>query len=462
MGNEKVLLIDDSPEILAHLSEYLNAEGYAVDTAGDGTTAILMIEKKFYDIVVTDLKMPGLDGMGVLKFVKENSPESICMMLTGYGTIKNAIEAMKLGAFDYLTKPIKMEEVLLLFKKALEHRNLKRENIHLRSQLKRKYKFENIIGDSPKIQKVFETIEKVMDTDSTILILGETGTGKELVAKAIHFNSYRRNGPFVPVNCAAIPGELLESELFGHEKGAFTNAIRTRIGRFELANGGTIFLDEIGDMNLNLQSKLLRVLQERQFERIGGVKPVKIDIRVITATHQNLKKAIQQKDFREDLYYRLNVIPIEIPPLRERKSDIPLLVHSFLNYFSKTKRKEISGITDEALQQLMEYDWPGNVRELENIIERMVILSNNEVITVEDLPERVQSALDADHYPRHFEIPQEGVFLESAINEFEKQMILQALNKTGWVKNKAAKLLHLNRTTLIEKIKRQNIQPSSS
>jgi transcriptional regulator with PAS, ATPase and Fis domain len=292
--------------------------------------------------------------------------------------------------------------------------------------------------------------------------LGESGTGKELIAKAIHYNSYRREGPFVPVNCAAIPSELLESELFGHEKGAFTNAIRTRIGRFELANGGTLFLDEIGDMNPNLQSKLLRVLQERQFERIGGIKPINTDIRVISATHQDLKKAIQQKKFREDLYYRLNVIPIEIPPLREHISDIPLLVHHFFEQFSKSKKKEIKGITEEALQRLMEYGWPGNVRELENMVERIIILSDHEMITLQDLPEKIQVLPETDPSSRHFEIPDGGVSLETAVSEFEKQLILQALNKTGWVKNKAAQLLHLNRTTLIEKIKRQNLQGPNS
>ncbi|MGQ9646112.1 MAG: sigma-54-dependent transcriptional regulator [Thermodesulfobacteriota bacterium] len=461
MGNEKVLLIDDTPDILSYLSAYLTEKGYDVETASDGATGISMIDEKFYDVVLTDLKMPGVGGMEVLKYLRENSPESICVILTGYGTIKNAVEAIKLGAFDYLTKPVKLEEVQLTFTRALEHRHLKRENINLRNQLKKKYRFENIIGDSEKMEKVFETVEKVADSDSTVLILGESGTGKELIAKAIHYNSYRREGPFVPVNCAAIPSELLESELFGHEKGAFTNAIRTRIGRFELANGGTLLLDEIGDMSPHLQSKLLRVLQERQFERIGGVRPIKTDIRVIAATHHDLKKAIQQKKFREDLYYRLNVIPIEIPPLRERKTDIPLLVQHFLTDFSKRKKKKINGITDEALRRLMDYDWPGNVRELENIIERVVILSNHEVITLQDLPEKIQSLPEADH-PRRFEIPEEGVSLETVVGEFEKQLILQALNKTGWVKNKAAQLLRLNRTTLIEKIKRQNLQPIDS
>jgi len=461
VSNEKILVVDDSPEILAHLSEYLRNEGFDVETSDNGEQGISMMEKKYYDVILTDLRMPHLDGMEVLRYVTKHSPESICILLTGYGTIKNAVEAVKLGAFDYLTKPVKMDEILLTFKRAFEIRDLKRENLNLRNQLKRKYKFENIIGDSEKMRRIFETVEKVADTDSTILILGESGTGKELIAKAIHYNSYRREGPFIPVNCAAIPSELLESELFGHEKGAFTNAIRTRIGRFELANGGTVFLDEIGDMSPNLQSKLLRVLQERHFERIGGVKTVKVDIRIIAATHQDLKATVEQGKFRQDLYYRLNVIPMEVPPLRERKSDIPLLAHHFLNYFNRTKKRRIQGISKEAMNRLLQYHWPGNVRELENIIERIVILTNNEIISVQDLPERIQT-LSQEEPPLLFEIPEEGISLDNALNEFEKKLILQALNKTGWIKNKAAQLLNLNRTTLIEKIKRQNLQRPNS
>jgi DNA-binding NtrC family response regulator len=457
MSGEKILVIDDSPEILALFSECLKAEGYEVDTSEDGTRGIEMIEKKFYNLIITDLKMPGVDGMKVLEFAMEHSPDSICIMLTGYGTVKNAVEAIKMGAFDYLTKPVKMDEILVTLKRALDYRNLKMENINLRNQLKKKYRFDNIIGDHEKMQKVFEIVEKVADTDSTILILGESGTGKELIAKAIHYNCYRRDGPFVPVNCAAIPSELLESELFGHEKGAFTNAIRTRIGRFELANGGTVFLDEIGDMNPLLQSKLLRVLQERQFERVGGIKMIKTDIRIIAATHQDLKLAVQQKKFREDLYYRLNVIPIRIPPLRERKADIPLLAHYFLDHFNRSKKKKIRGIHEEALEGLMRYDWPGNVRELENTIERVVILIDHDLITPVDLPEKFHS-LPQPEPPKTLEIPEEGISLDTAVNEFEKNLILQALVKTGWVKNKAARLLNLNRTTLIEKIKRQNLQ----
>jgi DNA-binding NtrC family response regulator len=461
VGQERILIIDDSQDVCAHLAEYLRAEGFEVETSTEGAAGISLLESNFYDIVLTDLKMPGVDGMEVLRYLKEHAPESICIILTGYGTIKNSVEAIKLGAFDYLTKPVKLDEILITIQRALEHRDLKRENINLRSQLKKKYQFENIIGDSEPLQKIFETVEKVADTDSTILILGESGTGKELIAKAIHYNSYRREGPFVPVNCAAIPSELLESELFGHEKGAFTNAIRTRIGRFELANGGTLFLDEIGDMSPNLQSKLLRVLQERQFDRVGGIKTIKIDIRVIAATHQNLKKGVEEGKFREDLYYRLNVIPVEIPPLRKRVSDIPLLVHHFIDQFNRSKKREIQGIDAEALKRLMQYHWPGNVRELENVIERVVILSSKGILAVDDLPEKFQSLEETGHVISTG-IPEEGISLDSAVSEFEKTLILQALNKTGWVKNKAAQLLNLNRTTLIEKIKRQNLKRPNS
>jgi DNA-binding NtrC family response regulator len=456
MSGEKILVIDDSPEILTLFTEYLRAEGYEVDTSADGSTGIEMIEKKAYDLILTDMKMPSIDGMKVLEFSLNHSPDSICIILTGYGTVKNAVEAIKAGAFDYLTKPVKMDEILVTLKRALDYRSLKLENLNLKNQLKKKYRFENIIGDHERIQKVFEIVEKVADTDSTILILGDSGTGKELFAKAIHYNSYRRDRPFVPVNCAAIPSELLESELFGHEKGAFTNAIRTRIGRFELANGGTVFLDEIGDMNPLLQSKLLRVLQERQFERVGAVKTIKTDIRIIAATHQDLKVAVAQKKFREDLYYRLNVIPIRVPPLRERKSDIALLAHHFLEHFNRSKKKKIRAISDEAMEALVRYDWPGNVRELENTIERLVILVDHDVIAAQDLPEKFHLLAEAEP-AQVLEIPEEGISLDSAVNEFERNLILQALVKTGWVKNKAARLLNLNRTTLIEKIKRQNL-----
>jgi transcriptional regulator with GAF, ATPase, and Fis domain len=340
--------------------------------------------------------------------------------------------------------------------RAIEFRDLKRENIALKKQLKKKYKFENFIGDSLPMSKVFRVIEKVADTDSTVLILGESGTGKELVARAIHYHSMRREKPLIPVNCGAIPEELLESELFGHEKGAFTNAIRTRIGRFEMAHGGTIFLDEVAEMSPHLQVKLLRVLQEQEFERLGGAKTIKCDVRILAATNKDLDRLVEDGSFREDLYYRLKVIPVSLPPLRERRSDIPLLAHHFLENMARNKKGHPIEISKEAMKALMNYDWPGNVRELENIIERLVILSEGDRITLEDLPEKIAQrmalGLDSDAL-----IPEEGLSLTNAVSEYERQLIIHALEKADWVKNRAAKLLKMNRTTLVEKIKKQGI-----
>ncbi|MEW6326852.1 MAG: sigma-54 dependent transcriptional regulator [Thermodesulfobacteriota bacterium] len=465
MGNETILVVDDSPSVLSGITEILQSNGYVVDTAPDGAIAIDKINDKFYDIILTDLAMPKKDGMEVLKYITENSPESMCIIITGYGTIKNAVEAIRLGAFDYLTKPVKSEEIQVIIERALNYRDLKRENTTLKKQLTTRYAYENIVGDSENICEVFRLIDKVAQTDSTVLIMGESGTGKELIAHAIHYQSDRRDKPFIPVNCGAIPEELLESELFGHEKGAFTHAIRTRIGRFELAHGGTIFLDEIGDMSPNLQVKILRVLQDHQFERIGGTKTIKTDIRVIAATNKNLEEAVKAGQFREDLYYRLNVIPIHVPPLRERANDIPLLVHHFLEKFNKSKKKNIKSISKEVMQCFMSYDWPGNVRELENMIERLIILANDDKITIRDLPERLLAhrKKETAQPQKHNLLPEEGLYLHAAVNEFEKNLILQALDRAGWVKNKAAQLLNLNRTTLIEKMKKQKLmKPANS
>jgi DNA-binding NtrC family response regulator len=399
--------------------------------------------------------------MEVLKYLVEHSIDTIGIILTGYATIRTAVEAMKAGAFDYLAKPVKMEEVIMVINRALEFRDIKRENVALKNQLKKKYKFDNFIGDGPEMHKVFRIIEKVADTDSTVLILGESGTGKELVAKAIHYNSMRRDKPLIPVNCGAIPEDLLESELFGHEKGAFTNAIRTRIGRFEMSNGGTIFLDEIGEMSPHLQVKLLRILQEQEFERLGGTKTIKCDIRVIAATNKDLDKLVLENQFREDLYYRLRVIPIKIPPLRERRSDIPLLMRHFVDIMVKTRGKEIKGVSKDVMKAFMNYDWPGNVRELENIIERMVILTDANELTVSDLPDKlIQKQKTEDIGPSM--IPDDGFSLSSAINDYERLLIIRALEKADWVKNRAAKLLNMNRTTLVEKIKKQGIEKPRS
>jgi len=453
----KILVVDDEKKIREFFSDALRSKDFEVETAKNGEVAIKMIDQNFYDVALIDLNMPKIDGMFVMKYLTENAPDSIGIILTGYATIKNAVEAMKLGAFDYLAKPVKMEEVLLIINRALEFRNLKRENLALKNQLKKKYQFENFVGDSPEMSKVFRIIEKVADTNSTILILGESGTGKELVAKALHYHSMRRDKSIIPVNCGAIPEDLLESELFGHEKGAFTNAIRTRIGRFELANGGTIFLDEIGEMSPHLQVKLLRILQEHEFERLGGTKTIKCDTRILAATNKDLDKLVQDGKFREDLYYRLKVIPIEIPPLRERRSDIPLLVHHFLEVISQSKGKEVYGISKEVVNTLTEYDWPGNVRELENIIERMVILSESSTLTLQDLPDKIMKRWPEDNTTDQL-IPDTGISLNNSINEYERLLIVRALEKADWVKNRAAKLLNMNRTTLVEKIKKQGIQ----
>lgn len=461
MADEKVLIVDDEAKIRDYFSDVLKHEGFQVSTAKNGEIAIDMINQDYYDIALIDLNMPKIDGMEVLKHLVQHSPDSIGIILTGYATIRNAVEAMKSGAFDYLSKPIKMEEVLMVIERAFEFRNLKRENIVLKMQLKKKYKFENFIGDSLQMNKVFRIIEKVANTDSTVLILGESGTGKELVARAIHYHSMRREKPLIPVNCGAIPEELLESELFGHEKGAFTNAIKTRIGRFELSNSGTIFLDEIAEMSPHLQVKLLRVLQEQEFERLGGTKTIKCDIRVLAATNKDLDKLVEEGSFREDLYYRLKVIPINIPPLRERKSDIPLLIHHFLKMMSQTKEKHIKGISKDTIKALSNYNWPGNVRELENIIERMVILADGEQLTVQDLPEKILQEHSTDQLG-HPIIPDDGFSLNNAINEYERLLIIRALEKADWVKNRAAKLLNMNRTTLVEKIKKQGIEKPKS
>jgi DNA-binding NtrC family response regulator len=453
---ERILVVDDDPEIREGVADVLRQAGYDVDEAKDGKKAIKCIETGSYDLVLTDLNLPKVDGMKVLRHVLDESPDTICIILTGFGTIKGSVEAIKMGAFDYISKPVKSDEIVIVVEKALKYRHLERENILLKQQLRKKYQFENFIGDSKPIQKVFELIEKVADTDSTVLITGESGTGKELIAKAIHYNSYRRDNPMVVINCGAIPEELLESELFGHEKGAFTGAHKMRVGRFELANGGTIFLDEIGDMSPNLQVKLLRVLQEQKFERVGGMRTLEIDVRIIAATNKNLINAVNRGSFRQDLYYRLNVIPIKVPPLRHRKSDIPLLIDFFFKRIDPRKRNGINEFSSKAEDALVAYDWPGNVRELENMVERMSILASGDKIELEDVPDSIKGK-GAKIESIEVTIPKDGIVFDQAVEEYEKKLILEALNETNWVKTKAAKLLNINRTTLIEKMKKKKL-----
>ena len=459
MSTYNILIVDDEGQNRDYLSEILSEEDYNVSTASNGRDAIARLSQDLFHVVLTDLQMPEFDGLGVIRHLVENHINCIGILFTGYGSVKTAVDAMKLGAFDYITKPFKADEIKVVVKKALDHLALQEENTYLKQQLKAKYKFENIIGSSEKMQKVFSLIDKVSGTDSTVLVLGESGTGKELVAKALHYNSPRAQNPFVPVNCGAIPEELLESELFGHEKGAFTGAFRTRIGRFELANGGSVFLDEISEMSPNLQVKLLRVIQEREFERVGGVKSIRTDVRIIAATNRDLEEEVAQGRFREDLYYRLNVIPLNLPPLRERRDDIPLLVKHFMGKYGREKNSRITGFSRRAMNLLAHYRWPGNVRELENLVERVLVLCDGTEVDTADLPERVAAGT-----PRTSEVvplidlPETGIDLSTAVSEFEKAIIMQALTRSNWVKNRAAKLLHVNRTTLVEKIKKQNLQ----
>ena len=453
MEKKSILVVEDDQSTRDTMLDLLSEAGYEVQGAQDGEEAMEIAEEFGFNLVITDLKMPKKDGLQVLEEVRKMNPQTIVIVCTGYGTVDTAVRAMRLGAYDYITKPVKTDEIKLVVQRALDYQRLQVENVLLQKQLKAKYRFKNLVGDSDLMQQIFQFIEKIAATNSTVLICGESGTGKELVARAIHYNSDRKDGPMVPVNCGAIPEDLLESELFGYEKGAFTGALKTRIGRFELADGGTVFLDEIGDMSPGLQVKILRVLQEHEFERVGGVKSIKVDIRIIAATHRDLEKAVKQGTFREDLYYRLNVIPIVIPPLRERKSDIPLLSHHFIKRFNRGKKQNISGVSPEAMKYLLQYHWPGNVRELENIIERLVILKGEGMIEQEDLPEKLLVSEWSDVMPP-LDIPDSGISFNTAVSEFERKLILRALNKTNWIKNRAAKLLQLKRTTLVEKMKK--------
>ena len=457
MKNAKILIAEDNELSRDNISELLRNQGCEVTAVEDGRQAMdVFIEDKF-DLVITDLKMPNVDGLQLLEFVQEINPGNIVIIITGHGTINTAVAAIKLGAFDYITKPLKDDLVTLTIERALSYAKLRQENIALKRSLKKRYDFDSMIGYSDGMKKIFDTIEKVATSDSTVMIYGESGTGKELVAKAIHFNSERINFPLVAVNCGAIPEELLESELFGHEKGAFTGALRTRIGRFELANGGTIFLDEIGDMSPALQVKVLRVLQEKQFERIGGVKTLQVDVRIIAATNQDLEKAIEEKRFREDLFYRINVIPIHIPPLRDRKLDIPILANHFLTKFNKLKRKGVGLIAPQAMEYLLKYSWPGNVRELENLIEMLVVLKEEGEIEAQDLPGKITAVSSQVPIKNDVEITDDGINYNDLVDQLEKELLSRALQKAGGAKNKAAKLLNLNRTTFVEKLKRFKI-----
>jgi DNA-binding NtrC family response regulator len=450
----RILLVDDEPGSRESLSHLLEHEGYRVDTASDGEKAIRLFSKNKYDVIITDLFLPGASGIDILKHVKEYPLPCSVILITGNATAETAVEAMKEGAFDYIIKPVNFEKLKVLVEKAAEKTRLVAENIYLRQQLRGKYKFDNIIGNSPAIQPVFSRMEKILHTDSTVLILGESGTGKELVARAIHFNGSRKEKPFIAINCGAIPAELLESELFGHVRGSFTGAVADKPGKFELANHGTIFLDEIGTMPLHLQMKLLRVLQEQEVERVGSIRQTKLDVRVISATNSDLDERVRRGQFREDLFYRLNVIPIHLPPLRERHEDIALLARHFLRKICADMRHPICELTPDALIAMESYKWPGNVREMENVIERVVALTDGNVIDRQDLPPQIAGTLNENGLLPVLHIPEEGLDLTETMAHLERHLIQQAMERSHSIKARAASLLNINRTTLVEKIKR--------
>jgi len=455
-GRLKIMVIDDEPLMRITIQDALEAEGYEVSIAETGQKGLSLFRKNTVDILITDLKLPDMDGLHLLKEAKRMNPETQVIMITAYGSIDSAVTAMKEGACDYLTKPFSMDELLLILKRIVRIKQLEEENIRLKEKVEERFGLEGLIGKSPQMQKIYDLIETVSQTDTTVLIQGESGTGKEMVANAIHIKSLRKNGPFIKVNCSALPETLLETELFGHEKGAFTGAIRQRKGRFEMAHEGTLFLDEVGEVSPIVQVKLLRVLQERQFERVGGNETISVDVRLICATQRDLKEEIKKGTFREDLYYRLNVVPIFLPPLRERREDILLLAEHFMNKFSKKMGKEIYGISEEAKNLLLKYPFPGNIRELENMIERAVALLKGKIIQVEDLPGEV---LGQDSPIKEIcKKIQGSKSLAQAINLFEKEYIQNILEKTKGKKGQAAELLGISRKTLWEKIKELGIE----
>jgi len=457
----KILVIDDNPDILKLIVDILKSNDYEVTAAPGGEAGIRELESDNYAMVLTDLIMPDVSGMEVLDHLIAKSSKTMCIILTGHGSIKSSVEAIKKGAFDYITKPVSASDILLSVEKALKFKSLAEENIRLKKELRGQYKYTNLVGTSRAIKQIFGLIEKVADTDGTVLITGASGTGKELIARALHYNSSRSDKPLVVINCGAVPEALLESELFGHEKGAFTGAHKSRVGRFEMANCGTIFLDEIGEMSPSLQVKLLRVLQEQKFERVGGTKTIHVDLRIVAATNKNLTAAINKEKFREDLYYRLNVIPIKVPGLKQRKSDIPLLIDHFLKKFQKGRKKKITKFSPEVMDAMYAYDWPGNVRELENVVKRFTILCENSVVIFNDLPDSIRESSQSIQ-PVKEVILEKDLNLNEAVQSYEKRIILEALEQSSWVKSKAAKLLNINRTTLVAKIKKQNLDEVAS
>ncbi|MCZ6676558.1 MAG: sigma-54 dependent transcriptional regulator [Candidatus Poribacteria bacterium] len=451
----KILVVDDEFHVRKTLTIILERAGYAVESVEDGAEAIEMLSTSIYDLVLCDLRMPRIDGMEVLHVLKQIQPDTPFIIITAYGTIENAVTAMQQGAYSYITKMYNTEEVLILVKKAIQQKRLIEENKHFKRQLNQEYSFDNIIGVSPPIKAVFSRLRKVIDTESTVLITGESGTGKELIARAIHYNSPRRESPMITINCSSIPAELLESELFGHAKGAFTGATGVKKGLFEEASGSTLFLDEIGELPPALQVKLLRAIQEGEIRRVGDNQPIEVDLRIIAATNRDLEKAVEQGEFREDFYYRLNVVSIHLPRLRHRREDIPLLAKHFLAKFTETHNRSIRMIAPDAMEALMNYSWPGNIRELQNAIEQAVVMCDSEIIQPEDLPDKVHFS-DAKV---HVIIPENQFDLKGLLNEVleqtESQLINRALELTEGNRTKAAELLGISRRGLLYKLKEE-------
>ncbi len=445
-AKKTVLVIDDEPLMREFVRETLERAGYGVSVAEDGTSGLAEFSKNAYHVVVTDLKMGGMDGMQVLERVKQDSPSTEIVMMTAYGTVETAVAAMKAGAADYIMKPFAPDELELIVDRAIARRRLEDENQYLRRELTEIYDFEHMVGTSPQIQEVYETIRKVADSRASVLIEGESGTGKELVARAIHYSGGRRDKPFIKLNCAALASGLLESELFGHEKGAFTGAHQRRIGRFELADGGTLLLDEMGEISIALQAKLLRVLQEKEFERVGGTKPISVDTRILSTTNRNLQREVREGRFREDLYFRLNVIPIHLPPLRERKEDIPALVDHFIARSNGENGRHVTGISDELLDMFMNHSWPGNIRELENYIERAVVLSCDDLLQ----PKHFSFGL-GDTAPRSGDGL--GVVAGMTVAQTERVLIEATLDKCGQNRTRTAEVLGISVRTLRNKLK---------
>jgi DNA-binding NtrC family response regulator len=445
-----ILAVDDDVNMLAMLEKFLKRAGYTVDTSSDSLKAMSLVDEKNYDIVITDIQMPRATGMDLLKRVKELQKDTMVIMITAFGSVDSAVNAMKAGAYDYVSKPFNIDEILALLERATQQRRLQREVEQLRQEVERKYSFSNIIGKSKAMQDIFGLIQRLSHARSNVLTTGRSGTGKELIAKAIHYNSDRRSMPLVTVNCSAIPESLLESELFGHEKGAFTGAITSRRGLFETANGGTLFLDEIGDMPLGSQSKLLRVVETGEVRPVGSDAVKKIDVRVIAATHRDLKELIKHEQFREDLFYRLNVISIHVPDLKDRPEDIPILIEHFMKKYGEQFGKPNIRITHEASACLLKYSWPGNVRELENVIERSIALSSGEEIDTKDLPEHLFQMKAGDLID---DLATENM----PLTEVEKRYIVKVLQRTNWHQSKAAQILGIDRKTLYRKIKEYNL-----